>query len=49
MADKKIDRASDIEFAQAIADSLPYQDKKIFAKVGTGILLGSLIKLVRQK
>jgi hypothetical protein len=47
--DKKIDRASDIEFAQAIADSLPHEDKDIFLKLGAAYLAGKAIKRVKRK
>jgi hypothetical protein len=47
--DKKIDRASDIEFAQAIADNLPHEDKDIFLKLGVAYLAGKAVKRVKKR
>jgi len=47
--DKKVDRASDIEFAQAIADNLPKQDKEILLKMGAAYLAGKALKNARKK
>lgn len=49
--DKKVDKASDVEFAKAIADSIPQENNKhILLKAGAAYLAGrALGSAVRRK
>ena len=55
MSDKKIDRASDVEFSQAIADAIedmPSGNNKtqrhVLAAMGVGYILGKAVKNARK-
>ena len=51
MSDKKIDRASDVEFSQAIADAIPADERKtnVIAIMGAAYLAGKVIKRAKKK
>ena len=47
--DKKVDRASDVEFSKAIAENLPDADKHIIEKMGVAYIAGKMVRRAINK